>query len=85
MINSNSKCDELQQNNDQLRKLIRMKAVTELAGISKSYVYSLSGKGLFPKSVQLVPGGSSVAWVEQEVLDWIDSRIKERDDSEAHS
>ena len=67
----------------QLKKLIRIKSVMNITGLSKSYIYDLRNKGLFPKSVQLVSGGSSVAWVEQEVLDWIDSRIKERDDGVA--
>lgn len=63
-----------------VRKLIRIKNVTQITGLSKSYIYELCTKNLFPKRVRLVPGGSSVAWVEQEVLDWIDSRIKERDE-----
>jgi prophage regulatory protein len=66
-------------NLDQLPTLIRIKAVIRLTSISKSYIYDLSNRGLFPKSVELVPGGSSVAWVRSEVLDWIDSRIKSRD------
>lgn len=64
----------------QNQKLIRIKKVIQLTSLSKSYIYDLRNKGLFPQSIQLVPGGSSVAWVEQEVLDWIDSRIKERDE-----
>jgi prophage regulatory protein len=56
-----------------------MRSVVDLTGLSKSYTYELCRKGLFPKSVELVPGGSSVAWVRSEVLDWIDSRIKSRD------
>tara|TARA_B110000967_G_C18714224_1_gene474311 strand:- start:45 stop:146 length:102 start_codon:yes stop_codon:yes gene_type:complete len=27
----------------------------------------------------LVPGGTSVAWVEQEVIAWVEQRIAERD------
>jgi prophage regulatory protein len=66
-------------NLDQLPTLIRIKAVIRLTSISKSYIYDLSNRGLFPKSVQLVPGGTSVAWVRSEVLAWIDSRIVSRD------
>jgi len=65
----------------QVRKLIRIKSVTQITGLSKSYIYELCNKNLFPNSVKLVVGGTSVAWVEQEVLDWIDSRIKERDEA----
>lgn len=71
--------DSLHHQNDQLRKLIRIKSVIELTGLSKSYIYDLSSRGLFPKNIQLVPGGTSVAWVRSEVLAWIDSRIQSRD------
>ena len=72
--------NQVQSQQDYSSKLIRIRNVIELTGISKSYVYQLCEKGLFPKSIQLIPGGSSVAWVEQEVLDWIDSRIQSRND-----
>jgi prophage regulatory protein len=78
MYQSNPERDQLHQENDQLRKLIRIKSVVNLTGLSKSYIYDLCKKGLFPKSIQLVPGGTSVAWVESEIKDWIDSRIQER-------
>jgi len=73
------------QENGQSPKLIRIRVVTQLTSLSKSYIYELSNKGLFPKSIHLVPGGSAVAWVEQEVLEFIESRIKERDDKEVLS
>jgi len=78
MINSNVERDQLNRKNDHYRKLIRIKSVIALTGLSKSYIYDLCKKGLFPKSIQLVPGGTSVAWVKSEIMDWIDSRIQER-------
>ncbi len=60
-------------------RLIRMKQVQHLTGLSRSYLYDLSSRGLFPASVSLVPGGSSKGWVEQEVHDWISQRIAERE------
>ena len=78
MYQSNSERDQLYQENDQPRKLIRIRSVINLTGLSKSYIYDLCKKGLFPKSIQLVPGGTSVAWVESEIKEWIDSRIQER-------
>ena len=59
-------------------KLVRIKTVIELTGLSKSCIYDLSNRGLFPRNVQLVPGGSSVAWVESEVIGWIEERILSR-------
>jgi len=80
MYQSNPERDQLHKENDQFRKLIRIKSVINLTGLSKSYIYDLCKKGLFPKSIQLVPGGTSVAWVAEEVQGWIDSRIKARDE-----
>jgi prophage regulatory protein len=79
MYRSKKDLDLLKQENDQTRKLIRIRSVLELTGLSKSYIYDLANKGLFPKSIQLVPGGSSVAWVATEIQDWIKSRIDARD------
>jgi prophage regulatory protein len=80
MLNSSAESDLLhQKNKDRARKLIRIRSVINVTGLSKSYIYDLSNRGLFPKSIQLVPGGTSVAWIESEILAWIDSRIQSRD------
>jgi prophage regulatory protein len=61
-------------------KLLRIKQVQQLTSLSKSYIYDLCKRKIFPQSLPLVKGGTSVAWIESEVLEWIDSRIKERDE-----
>lgn len=61
------------------KRLIRIREVMRLSGLSRSHVYALSSEGRFPKSVPLVPGGSSRAWVAGEVRAWIQQRIAERD------
>lgn len=71
---------ELNQITDRSKRLIRIREVIQLTGISKSYIYQLVSQNLFPKSIQLIKGGSSVAWVESEVLNWIDERIQERNE-----
>lgn len=60
------------------KRLIRLRDVMKLTSLSKSYIYQLTARGKFPKRVQLVKGGSSVAWLESEVLAWIDDRLNER-------
>ena len=60
-------------------RLIRIGDVMGLTGLSRSYIYSLSADGRFPKSISLVPGGTSRAWVHTEVQDWLAQRIAERD------
>jgi prophage regulatory protein len=58
-------------------RLLRLPEVTQITRLSRSSIYSYINAGIFPKSVSL--GARSVAWVESEVLEWIDSRIQERD------
>jgi len=45
--------------------------------ISRSHIYALIESGEFPKQVSL--SERSVAWVETEIDEWIDSRIAARD------
>jgi prophage regulatory protein len=47
-------------------------------GLSRSSVYELISKGLFPEQVPLVSGGRGVGWVESEVEEYIQRRIEAR-------
>ena len=58
-------------------KLIKLKDVIDITGLSRSFVYALAQKGDFPKPVKLSERSS--AWVKSEVDDWIDARIATRD------
>lgn len=60
-------------------QLLRMKQVLSITGLSRSYIYYLAAAGKFPKSLPLVPGGTSRAWLQSEIQEWIDQRIQERD------
>ena len=71
--------NKFKKERERSKKLIRIKDVVQLTGISKSYIYQLGSNGLFPQSIKLIPGGKSVAWIEGEILQWIDERIQERD------
>ncbi|QQD19687.1 AlpA family phage regulatory protein [Spongiibacter nanhainus] len=59
-------------------RIIRVKDVMLKTGLSKSHIYLLANKGLFPSSLAIVPGGASRGWVESEVDDWVMSRIATR-------
>lgn len=59
-----------------MQTLLRLKQVMAKTGLSRSYVYELSKKGKFPKSVKL--SEKSVAWVESEIDEWIQNRIDAR-------
>lgn len=55
-------------------RFIRIAAVTNLTGIPRSSVYDLIKRGLFPAQLSL-GGGKSVAWLESDVLAWMNERI----------
>jgi len=61
-------------------RLLRIRSVMALTGLSRSYIYQLAAEGSFPQSVPLVPFGTSVGWVEREIEDWIDQRIEARNE-----
>ena len=65
----------MQQQRTKNVHLLRMKHVQAMTGLSRSYIYGLSSSGKFPKSIPLVPGGTSRAWVESEIQDWIQHRF----------
>lgn len=58
-------------------KLLKLKDVLAITGLSRSYVYGLAQQDLFPKPVKLSERSS--AWVEAEVAEWIEGRIALRD------
>ncbi len=83
IVHESTETGLLKTKSGQNLRLIRIKQVVKITGISKSYIYQLVSKGQFPQSVNLIQGGSSVAWVESEVLDFIESRIQSRNNEVA--
>ena len=53
-------------------RLIRLKEVSSKIGMSRSTIYDLTAKGLFPDRVLL--GRRAVAWRESEIDAWIATR-----------
>jgi prophage regulatory protein len=60
-----------------MTKLLKLKNVIEITGVSRSHIYALAQEGRFPKPVKLTERSS--AWVASEVQEWIESRIQARD------
>lgn len=60
------------------QRLMRMNEVIRITGLSRSSIYDRMNAGRFPKSVSL--GCRSVAWVESEVMDWVENQIAQRDE-----
>jgi prophage regulatory protein len=57
-------------------RLLRLSEVLHLTALSRSSIYRLMEAGSFPASINL--SARSVAWVEEEVQEWIQKRIEER-------
>ena len=55
--------------------LLRRKDVEARTGLKRSKIYQLMTEGTFPSQVKLGVG-SSVAWVESEIQDWIQRQIE---------
>ena len=66
-------------------RFIRIRQVMDMVGLSKSHIYHLAAQGKFPKSIPLVPGGTSVAWLETEIEDFINQQIKARGQEVDHA
>jgi prophage regulatory protein len=58
-------------------KVIKLPAVMDISGGSRSSIYKWMAEDKFPRSISL--GGKAVGWIESEIFDWINQRIDERD------
>jgi len=55
-------------------RILRLPAVKDLVGLSRSSIYQRVSDGEFPRPISL--GGRAVGWVEAEVADWLDHQIE---------
>ncbi|MCE2541050.1 MAG: AlpA family transcriptional regulator [Acidobacteria bacterium] len=54
------------------RRLLRLPAVLEKTGLRRSVLYALMTPGEFPRPLRI--GARAVAWLEDEVDEWIRKR-----------
>jgi prophage regulatory protein len=57
------------------RRFIKRQEVEKITGFSCTEIYRRIAAGNFPKQIALGP--KCVAWIESEVLTWVDERIAE--------
>ncbi|WP_238401141.1 helix-turn-helix transcriptional regulator [Alloalcanivorax marinus] len=57
---------------------MRLTEVIQTTGLARSSIYNRMNEGSFPRPVSL--GARSVGWVSDEVQDWVEARIQERDE-----
>ena len=60
-------------------RLLRLKEVSSIVGLSRSTIYFLCARGLFPDRVIL--GRRAVAWWESEVDAWLATRPRALDEA----
>ena len=56
------------------KKLLSTKQVQERTSLSRTTLWRLESKGLFPSRIQVSP--RRVAWSEEEVIVWLESRLR---------
>lgn len=54
--------------------LLKLPAVITRVGFSRAKIYALIKEGAFPSPISL--GARAVAWLDHEVDDWINDRVK---------
>ncbi len=54
-------------------RIVRLKEVQRMTGLSRSTIYAEIARGHFPKQIRLT-GARSVGWHESAVIQWIESR-----------
>ena len=59
------------------KKIIKLHDVKKLTTFSFSTIYRLASQGRFPKPIKLAERSSG--WIEQEVLDYLDNCIDQRE------
>lgn len=54
-------------------RLLRLRDVLSIVGLSRAHVYNLVKQGLFPRPIAL--GSNCARWVQSEVQAWVDESI----------
>jgi len=57
--------------------ILRLPDVIKKTALSRSEIYDMIAKGLFPKQIKLTTRSSG--WIQSEVEQWVDDRVAERD------
>ncbi len=65
-------------NTEHPNRLMRLKEVMHISGLSRASIYSFMEDGTFPQSVSL--GARAIGWRYQDLQNWILEKIQERDE-----
>jgi prophage regulatory protein len=64
------------------KKILRLPQVKQITGLSRSSIYEFMNKGFFPKSISLNNNGRAIGWLQSDIENWIDSRIKSQSEKQ---
>lgn len=56
----------------QSQRIMRLREIMRITGLSRSSIYAMMDVGEFPKQVPL--GLRAVGWIESEIQAWVDER-----------
>ena len=60
-----------------MKKIVKINAVKQQTHLSVASIYRLAKQGDFPKQMKL--GVRASGWLQSEIVDWIQSRLNDRD------
>lgn len=63
----------LSQDGDRKPRILRLPAVKEATGLSRSSIYAKVKAGIFPPPIKLGPRSSG--WLEIEISEWVHERM----------
>ncbi len=65
------------------RRVLRLKQVQAQTGLSRSTIFALQQRGIFPQSIKIGP--KATGWYEDEVQNYIETRPRTRGDRTGES
>ena len=78
--------DHLERKNStskEISRFYRLPEVETKTGLSKAKIYNLIAQGRFPTQIKL--GARASAWIDSEILEWMEARIHFSRNQEAES
>ena len=63
---------------EKVKRFIRLPEVINRTGYRRTSIYEKIAEGTFPAPIKLGP--RAVAWVSEEIEEWMDARVAERDE-----
>ena len=60
---------------NQALAILRLGAVKQRTGLSRSTIYAKVARGQFPTAIQLGENARAVGWIEHEVTAWLEQQI----------